>query len=53
MMYTPENTVWLSMGGYDAGYIYEYNIDLPEAGLVKATIIYDADEIEINGYIYR
>lgn len=53
MMYTPENTVWLSMGGYDAGYIYEYNMDSPKSGFVKANMVYDADDIEINGFIYR
>lgn len=50
-MYTPEDTLWLSVGGYDAGYIYEYTMDNTE--IVKATVIADGDDIEMHGFIYR
>lgn len=53
MQSTPEKTIWLSMGGYDAGYIYEYEIgqkiDIP----VKFRKICDGDDIEISSYVYR
>ena len=50
--YTAGGTIWLSMAGYDAGYIYEYPI--PETGIkmptepIKSTRIFDADDTEIR-----
>lgn len=50
IQFTSDNTLWLSMGGFDAGYIYEYNPDTGE--LVSCTLIDDADDIEIHSYMY-
>lgn len=45
--------LWLSLGGYDAGYIYEYLInqksDIPQ----RFRMVYDADDTEISSYIYK
>ncbi|KAJ9600982.1 hypothetical protein L9F63_000820, partial [Diploptera punctata] len=49
-MYTPRNTIWLSMGGYDAGFIYEYVMDKNE--VIKCTDVKDAYDVEINTYLY-
>lgn len=51
LQYTPKNTIWLSMGGYDAGYIYEYSFKAPQNS-VQATIIADGDDIEIHSFLY-
>lgn len=48
--YTSNGTIWLSMGGYDAGYIYEYDFDLE--GPINCTVIPRAENCEINSYIY-
>lgn len=45
-VYTPANTIWLSVGGYDAGYMYEYVMFRPTP--VAATLIADGDDIEIH-----
>lgn len=50
MMYTDEHTIWLSMGGYDAGYIYEYGFAEDESPY-RCTLIKDGDDIEINSYL--
>lgn len=49
LTYTPENTIWVSMGGYDAGYIYELQFSSAEP--VRSTIIADGDDIEIHSYL--
>ncbi|KAF7417837.1 hypothetical protein HZH68_000490 [Vespula germanica] len=52
IQYTDQETVWLSMAGFDAGYMYEYPV--PEKGKVikpepiKSTIICDGDDTEIR-----
>lgn len=48
--YTSNGTIWLSMGGYDAGYIYEYDFD--HEGPINCTPIPMAEDCEINSYIY-
>ncbi|TDG46464.1 hypothetical protein AWZ03_007120 [Drosophila navojoa] len=48
LRYTERNTVWVSMAGYDAGYLYELDFDLPEPKY--STLITDADDIEIHSY---
>jgi hypothetical protein len=50
-LYTPKNTVWLSVAGYDAGYIYELDMNTEE--LASCTMIADADDIQIYSYLYR
>lgn len=48
--YTSEGTIWLSMSGFDAGYIYEYKFGYE--GPIKCTPIPKADDVEINSYLY-
>lgn len=39
-IYTPtEQTLWVSIGGYDAGYLYEYDFNTPKP--ISATMIPD------------
>ncbi|XP_062127425.1 cilia- and flagella-associated protein 44 [Drosophila sulfurigaster albostrigata] len=49
LRYTERNTIWVSMAGYDAGYIYELEFDVPEPSF--CTLITDADDIEIHSYL--
>jgi hypothetical protein len=37
------------MGGYDAGYLYEYKFD--QDGPLSSTAIPDADNLEINVFV--
>lgn len=48
--YTTEGTIWLSMGGFDAGFIYEYKFGVE--GPLKCTPIPRAEDVEINSYLY-
>ncbi|XP_058463045.1 cilia- and flagella-associated protein 44 isoform X2 [Malaya genurostris] len=50
VQYTEENTLWLSMGGYDAGFVYEYCFD--DEDPVSCTSVYGAEDTEMNTYIY-
>lgn len=50
LQYTPENTIWVSMGGYDAGYIYE--ISFKNDAEVRSTPIPGAEDVEITSYLY-
>lgn len=50
LQYTNENSVWISMGGYDAGYIYEFQFD--KALPMKCTAIKNATDTEITTYLY-
>ena len=50
VQYTLDNTWWFSMGGFDAGYIYEYDPDNNEC--IACILIPNADNIEIHSYIY-
>lgn len=49
-MYTQENTIWLSMGQYDCGYVYEFKFESDDA--MQCTPIVDAEDLEINCYLY-
>ncbi|KAK4886372.1 hypothetical protein RN001_002643 [Aquatica leii] len=49
---SPDNSIWLSMGGYDAGYIYEYYINQTSEIPSRFLIIYDGDDYPINNFIY-
>lgn len=53
MQLTPDDTIWLSMAGYDAGYIYEYKINQTEEVPYRFKMVHDADDIEISSYIYK
>jgi len=48
LRYTVRDTIWVSMAGYDAGYIYELEFNAPEP--TRATIIAEGDDIEIHSY---
>lgn len=50
IQYTNTESLWLSIGGFDAGYIYEYSFDNPEP--LSCVLIPDADDVEIHSYIY-
>lgn len=50
IQYTNTESLWLSIGGFDAGYIYEYNFNSPEP--LSCVLIPDADDVEIHSYIY-
>ena len=41
------------MGGYDAGYIYEYRIDQKTEVPYFFKMVPDADDIEISSYTYK
>jgi hypothetical protein len=43
----------LSMGGYDSGYIYEYQIDQKSEVPYFFKMVDDADDIEISSYVYK
>ncbi|XP_055921167.1 cilia- and flagella-associated protein 44 [Eupeodes corollae] len=50
LRYTDNGTIWLSMAGYDAGYVYE--VKFGEEEPIRCTIIPEADDIEINSYLF-
>ena len=50
IQYTNTESLWISIGGYDAGFIYEYNFDSSEP--LSCVMIPDADDVEIHSYIY-
>jgi len=46
-IYTPsERTLWVSVDGYDAGLLYEYDFDSPEP--INATMIPDKNNISLT-----
>lgn len=49
IQYTADDTFWISLGGFDAGYIYEYGTD---GELKTFNLVAEADDLEINSYIY-
>ncbi|KAF7998128.1 hypothetical protein HCN44_009526 [Aphidius gifuensis] len=55
--YIDENKIWLWMGGFDAGYIYEYNTPeseiLIEEKPLKSVVIFDADDTEIYSQLIQ
>lgn len=52
MEFTPEGTIWVSVSGFDAGYIYEMKMDVVAAEPINATIIEDGDDVEMHGILY-
>jgi hypothetical protein len=50
-LYTPKDTIWLSIAGYDAGYMYEFFMNKEEP--VQHTKIAGADDTEIYSYLYK
>ncbi|XP_053686558.1 cilia- and flagella-associated protein 44 [Sabethes cyaneus] len=50
VQYTAENTLWLSMGGYDAGFVYEYGFD--DEDPLSCTPVHGAEDTEITAYLY-
>lgn len=54
--YTANGTIWLSMAGYDAGYMYEYPV--PDATKnvaaepIRSTVVFDADDTEIRSCLF-
>ncbi|ERL94503.1 hypothetical protein D910_11780 [Dendroctonus ponderosae] len=52
LKYTPFDTIWLSMAGYDAGYIYEYYIDQKDPVPIKFRFLDGAHEMEVSTYTY-
>lgn len=50
LMYSPEGTIWLSMGQYDCGYVYE--IEFGKSTDIVCTPIFKAEDLEINSYLY-
>lgn len=54
MQITPDDTIWLSMAGYDAGYIYEYQMDQTTDDVpYRFKMVDDADDIEISSYVHK
>lgn len=53
MQVTPDDTIWLSMAGYDAGYIYEFKTEQTVETPFRFQMIHDADDIEISSYVYK
>lgn len=50
LQYTESNTVWLSMGKYDCGYVYDSQFDSNRP--MECAPILDAEDLEINSYLY-
>ncbi|CRK89887.1 CLUMA_CG003434, isoform A [Clunio marinus] len=50
IQYTSNDTLWLSLSGFDAGYIYEY--DPIKGNLMMCVPIPEAENIEIHSYIH-
>ncbi|KAF5282198.1 hypothetical protein FQR65_LT02895 [Abscondita terminalis] len=53
MQVTPNNSIWLSMDGYDCGYIYEYYMDKITDIPARYTLICDGDQHPIVNYVYN
>jgi cilia- and flagella-associated protein 44 len=47
---TGESSLWLSVGGFDAGYIYEHRAD--DGELLSFEMMAQADDIELHSYVY-
>jgi len=50
-LYTPKDTIWLSVAGYDTGYLYEFVMHKEEP--IQYTMIDDTDGVEICSYLYK
>lgn len=53
MQMTKYDTIWFSMAGFDAGYIYEYQMGQTSEIPYRFKMIEDADDIEIGSYVYK
>lgn len=53
MKMTMNDTIWISMAGYDAGYIYEYQTEQTSEIPYRFKMVDDADDIEISTYVYK
>lgn len=49
LMYTADGTIWLSMGGYDCGYVYEIQFGKTD---IICTPIPNAEDLEMNSYMF-
>ncbi|KAL0267585.1 UNVERIFIED_CONTAM: hypothetical protein PYX00_009818 [Menopon gallinae] len=49
-IYKPNGNFWLTVAGYDAGYIYEYNFS--HKGPIRSVMMENADDVEIHAYHY-
>lgn len=47
---TVDGTLWLSMAGYDAGYVYEINAD--DGDLISFNEIPEASDVEMHSFVY-
>lgn len=54
--YINHNAIWLSMAGFDAGYMYEYPSPEVSEGIhkepVSSNMIHDADDTEIRSCLF-
>lgn len=48
---TIDGTLWVSMAGYDAGYVYELSLD--DGDLLSFNEIPDATDTEMHSFVYR
>lgn len=46
--YTTANTIWLTVGGYDSEYVYEYDINQKDP--LHSIELRKASDMEINSY---
>ncbi|XP_064214804.1 cilia- and flagella-associated protein 44 isoform X1 [Tribolium castaneum] len=53
MQSTQDDVLWLSMGGYDAGYIYEYKIEQKSDVPYFFKMVDEADDTEISSFVYN
>lgn len=56
VQYISHDTIWLSMAGYDTGYMYEYPspevTEIIGKEPIRSTMIYDADNTEIRSCLF-
>ncbi|XP_032671308.1 cilia- and flagella-associated protein 44 isoform X3 [Odontomachus brunneus] len=56
VQYIKHDIIWLSMAGFDAGYIYEYpspeTVEVISKEPIRSTVIYDADDTEIRSCLF-
>lgn len=54
--YVNQNIIWISMAGFDAGYMYEYAspkmTEIIEMEPIKSIVIYNADDTEIHSCLF-
>ncbi|XP_033224478.1 cilia- and flagella-associated protein 44 isoform X2 [Belonocnema kinseyi] len=56
LYYTLTGTICLTIGGFDAGYLYEYpkmeSIKTIDSKPIRSTMIYEADNMEIRSFLF-